>query len=126
VEVEGIAALLFTVTDVNDPVEVGGDTTYEIHVINQGSKTATNLRLAALIPSGMEAQRADGPARVNIQGKKVLFDPLPRLAPQGDTMYRIYVRGTQPGDKRIQIQMVSDEIPQPVLKEESTHVYSDE
>jgi uncharacterized repeat protein (TIGR01451 family) len=126
VEIEGIAALLFTVTDVNDPVETGGETTYEVHVVNQGSKTATNLRIAALVPRGMEPLRADGPSRVSIQGQKVLFDPLARLAPQGDTIYRIYVRGTQPGDKRIQVQMASDEITQPVLKEESTFVYSDE
>ena len=126
VEIEGMAALLYTVTDVNDPIEVGGETTYEIHVVNQGSKAATNLRLAALVPSGMEPVRADGPARVQMDGPRVLFDALPRLAPQGDTMYRIYVRGTQPGDKRVQVKLISDEISEPVTKEESTHVYSDE
>ena len=126
VEIEGMAALLYTVTDVNDPIEVGGETTYEVHVVNQGSKAATNLRLAALLPNGMEPVRADGPARVQIEGPRVLFDALPRLAPQGDTMYRIYIRGTTPGDKRVQVKLISDEITEPVTKEESTHVYSDE
>ncbi len=126
VEIEGIAALLFSVTDVKDPVEVGGETTYEVHVINQGSKTASNLRLAALIPAGMEPLRGDGPARVRIEGQKVLFEPLPRLAPQGDTIYRVFVRGTQPGDKRVQFKLVSDDVSQPVLSEASTFVYADE
>ncbi|HEY6564564.1 MAG TPA: hypothetical protein VIY86_08720, partial [Pirellulaceae bacterium] len=126
VEVDGLAALLFSVTDVSDPIEVGGETSYEIHVINQGSKTATNLRLAALVPRGMEPLRGDGPARARIEGQKVVFDPLPRLAPDADSVYRIHVRGVEPGDMRIQVKVASDDITEPVTKEESTHVYSDE
>lgn len=125
-QVEGLAALLFTVTDVSDPIEVGGQTTYEIHVVNQGSKPATNLRLGALIPAGMEPVSGEGPARVNIEGNRVLFEPLARLAPQADTFYKVHVRGTSPGDKRVQVRLVSDEVSEPVTKEESTHVYADQ
>ncbi len=126
VSVDGLAALLFTVTDVSDPIEVGGQTTYEVHVVNQGSKTATNLRIAALVPAGMSAINGEGPTRATINGARVLFDPLPRLAPQADTFYKVHVKGTQPGDKRIQVKLMSDEVSEPVTKEESTHVYADE
>ncbi len=124
--VEGLAALLFTLTDVADPIEVDGQTTYEILVQNQGSKTATNLRVAALIPDGMQAINGEGPTRVVIDGQKVLFEPLPRLAAQADANYKIHVRGVTPGDKRLRVQLISDEVSQPVTNEESTHVYSDE
>jgi uncharacterized repeat protein (TIGR01451 family) len=126
VSVDGLAALLYTVTDVSDPIEVGGQTTYEIHVVNQGSKTATNLRLGALVPAGMEPINGEGPTRVALNGAKVVFEPLPRLAPQADTFYKIHVKGTEPGDKRIQVQLMSDEVTDPVTKEESTHVYADQ
>ena len=46
--VEGIAAVLFQVADSVDPIEVGGETTYEVHVVNQGSKAASNVRLTAI------------------------------------------------------------------------------
>ena len=64
VAIEGLVALLYTVTDISDPIEVGGQTTYEIHVVNQGSKTASNLRVGAMIPAGMEAINGEGPTRV--------------------------------------------------------------
>lgn len=124
--VDGLAALLFTVTDVSDPIEVGGETTYEVHVVNQGSKTATNLRLMAAIPSGMQAINGEGPTRAVVDGQRVLFDPLARLAPQSDSFYKIHVKGTLPGDQRIKVLMTSDEVREPVTKEESTHVYADE
>ena len=43
-----------------------------------------------------------------------------------DAIYKIHVRGTQPGDQRLQVQLISDEVSTPVTNEESTHVYSDE
>ena len=124
--VEGLAAILFTVTDATDPIEVGGQTTYEVRIVNQGSKIGTNVRLAALIPAGMTAVNGEGPTRVAIDGQRVLFDPLTRLAPQADAFYKIHVKGTTPGDKRIQVQLMSDDVQTPVTKEESTHVYSSE
>jgi uncharacterized repeat protein (TIGR01451 family) len=124
--VEGLAALLFTVTDVSDPIEIGGETTYEIHVVNQGTKPATNLRLQAVLPPGMEAVNGEGPARVSVQENRVLFEPLGQLAPQADTFYKVHVRGTTEGDKRVKVHLMSDEVTEPVTKEESTHVYADQ
>lgn len=124
-QVEGLAAILFTVTDKADPIEVNGQTTYEIRIVNQGSKVGSNLRVAALIPDGMVPINGEGPSRASISGQQVHFDALPRLAPQADTLYKIHVKGTTPGDKRIQVQLVSDDVDHPVTKEESTRVYSD-
>jgi uncharacterized repeat protein (TIGR01451 family) len=124
--IDGLAALLFNVTDTNDPVEVGGQTTYDIHVVNQGSKTATNLRVLALIPAGMEPINGEGPTRVVVSGQRVAFDPLARLEPQADTSYKVHVKGTSPGDKRVQVQLMSDEVSDPVIKAESTQVYDDQ
>ena len=53
--IEGIAAILFQVADTADPIEVGGETTYEVHVVNQGSKAAANVRLAVDLAAGVEA-----------------------------------------------------------------------
>ena len=124
--IEGIAAILFQVADVADPIEVGGETTYEIRVLNQGSKAATNVRLVAMLPPAMRPVAAEGPTRHAIEAGRVLFEGLPRLAPKADTTYRVRVQGLQPGDQRISVQLLTDEIRTPVTKEESTRVYSDE
>ncbi len=126
VVVDGLAALLFTVTDVSDPIEIGGQTMYEVHVVNQGTKPASNLRLGATIPPGMEAVNGEGPSRAVIEGNRIVFEPLATLAPQADTFYKIHVRGTTAGDKRVVVRLMSDDVAEPVTKEESTHVYSDQ
>lgn len=123
--VEGIAAILFEVADVADPIEVNGETTYEIRVVNQGSKAATNVRVTAELPPGMRPIAAEGQTRYAANGNTVSFEALSRLAPKADTTYRIRAQGIQPGDHRIRVQLQTDELQKPVMKEESTRVYSD-
>ncbi len=124
--VEGLAALLFTVVDLSDPIEVKGETTYEINITNQGSKAAENVRLAAALPAQMKFTSADGPTRHQLEGTNIVFEPLTRLAPKADTSYRITLRGDVPGDVRMRVQLVCDDMREPVIKEESTRVYADE
>lgn len=124
--VEGIAAILFELVDVEDPIEKGGETTYEIRVMNQGSKAATNVNLAVTLPPEMQPVAAEGPARYAVQNNTILFEPLQRLAPKADTTYRVRVQGLQPGDLRVRVQVKTDEMEAPVIKEESTRVYADE
>jgi uncharacterized repeat protein (TIGR01451 family) len=124
--IEGVAAILFQVVDVADPIEVGGETTYEIRVVNQGSKAANNVEIVALLPAEMKPVGAEGPTRHELDGQQVRFAPLERLAPKADTTYRVRVQGLEPGDMRVRVQLLTDEIRTPVTKEESTRFYADE
>lgn len=126
VTVEGIAALSFEVTDVSSPIETGGETTYEIRVSNQGTKEAANVQVAAMLPAGLRAVSASGETRQQITGQQVVFAPIGRLAPKGETQYRVVAQGTRPGDHRVRVQITSDEVQQPIVKEVSTRVYADE
>ena len=126
VRVEGVAAILFEVVDVEDPVEVGAETMYEIRVVNQGTKAATNVQLDALLPAGMQVVGADGPTRHVVDQGRITFDPLARLAPKADTTYRIRVQAIEPGDMRVRVHLKTDEMSTPVTKEESTQAYADE
>ena len=126
VEVDGIAAILFQVADIDDPIEVGKEAHYEIHVVNQGSKAATNVQLTVLLPPEMRPVAAEGPTRYTIENSRVVFEGLSRLAPKADTTYRVRVQGLQPGDLRVRVQLTTDEIRTPVTKEELTKVYQDQ
>ena len=126
VAIEGMAALNFHVSDVNDPIEVGGQTSYEIRITNQGTKAATNVQVVALLPEELKPTGGEGPARFAIDEQRVLFEPLPQLAPKADTVYTIKTQAVEPGDLRIQVQIATDEIREPITKEESTRVYGDE
>ncbi len=126
--VEGLPALLMELVDLDDPVEVGADTAYEIRVTNTGSKTETNLQLICTVPEKMEFRGATGAAncRFRVQGKDIVFEPLPKLAPRADAIYRVNVRGVAPGDLRFRARITADGLTEPVLKEESTKVYGDD
>jgi uncharacterized repeat protein (TIGR01451 family) len=124
--IEGLAAINFQLSDVNDPIEVGGLTSYEVRVTNQGTKAATNLRLVALVPREMKPVSAEGPVRYKIDAQRIVFEPLRQLAPKADTTFTIKVKALEAGDLRLQVQLSTDEIQEPITKEESTRVYGDE
>ena len=126
--VEGLPALQMELGDVDDPVEVGKETAYEIRVTNTGTKTETNLQISCTLPEQMEFKGASGAANCpfKVEGREVIFEAIPRLAPRADAIYRVRVRCTGPGDMRFQARMKADGLTLPVLREESTRVYGDE
>lgn len=126
VQIEGLAAIDFEVLDHEDPIEVGGETTYEIRVSNQGTKAATNVQIAASLPQGMNLLSANGETSHRVQAGNVVFDPIASLAPKADTIYRLQVQVSQPGDLRLGVEIQTDDLQQPIRKEESTRVFGDE
>lgn len=125
VEVEGLAALAFEVTDSEDPIEVGGLTEYVVRVGNQGTKAASGVRLTATLLGELEPVEAKGPGGHRIDNLSVMFEPLAKLAPSEEAIYRVRVRGRREGDQRMQVQVMSDDHPAPITKEEITRVYAD-
>lgn len=126
VEVEGIAAIHFQVADTVDPVELGRETAYEIRVVNQGTKAAESIQLAAVLPEGMRLIGAEGPTAHSANGDEVLFEKLPRLPPKAEVTYRLRVQAAAPGDHRVRVQLLSDDMQLPVTKEESTRIFTDQ
>jgi uncharacterized repeat protein (TIGR01451 family) len=124
--VEGLAAIMFEVRDVEDPIEVGGETGYEIRVVNQGTKAATNVQVAVHLPPGMQIVSAEGETQHGTRGSALMFEPLPQLSPKADTVYRVRVQGLQAGDQRITVEVNTDDLTQPIRREESTRVFGDE
>jgi uncharacterized repeat protein (TIGR01451 family) len=124
--IEGLAAIMFEVRDLEDPIEVGGETGYEIRVVNQGTKAATNLRVAVNLPPGLQVVSAEGETQYAAQGNVLVFEPLGQLAAKADTVYRIRAQGTQAGDQRVTVEVHTDDLGQPIRREESTRVFGDE
>jgi uncharacterized repeat protein (TIGR01451 family) len=124
--VEGLSAILLEVVDTEDPIEVGGDTAYEIRITNTGSKTETDIKLVCTIPEKMEFKNSQGPAKCHAEGKVIVFDPVPKLAPRADAIFRVNVKALQAGDVRFKAQITSTNLVEPVLEMEATRIYADE
>lgn len=127
-QVEGLSALQVELADVDDPVEVGAETAYEVRVTNTGTKQETNVELTCSLPEEVElkAARCGAELRYRIEGRQIIFEPLPRLAPKADVIYRIQVRGRAAGDVRFRTRVRADGLREPVLREESTRIYRDD
>jgi uncharacterized repeat protein (TIGR01451 family) len=123
--VEGLSAILVEVVDVEDPVEVGSDTAYEIRVTNTGSKTETDVKLTCTLPPGLQFKAAQGPARYQVTGNEVVFEPLPKLAPRADAIYRVTVKVVAKGVSIFKTRTVTANVTEGVTKEEATTGYDD-
>jgi uncharacterized repeat protein (TIGR01451 family) len=124
--IDGLAAIMFEVRDLEDPIEVGRETGYEIRVVNQGTKAATNVQIAVKLPAGMQLVSAEGETQHVEQQGTVIFEPLEQLAAKADTVYRVRVQGTAAGDQRVTVEVNTDDLAQPIRREESTLVFGDE
>ena len=60
-----------------------------------------------------------------IDVQRVLFESMERLPAGADAVFRITCQAIEPGDHRFRVQLTSDDMSTPVIKEESTRVYSD-
>jgi uncharacterized repeat protein (TIGR01451 family) len=124
VHVEQAAELVHTVKDLDEVIEVGSETTYEIRVSNSGTKAATNVRVAAVMPPGMAAVNGEGPTRAAGDATQITFAPLERLNPREEVIYKVLAQSRQAGDQIVRVQLSADDLPT-VTREESTRVYQD-
>jgi uncharacterized repeat protein (TIGR01451 family) len=125
--VEGLPALFIEVGHGDDPLEVGAETTYEIRVANTGTKMETNIEVVCTLPEQLEfrAAKCSTALRYRHEGRELIFETLPRLAPKADVIYRVQARGVAPGDIRFRTRIKADGLREPMQREESTRIYSD-
>jgi len=123
--VDGTASLVVEVLDLDDPVEVGAETAYEVRVRNEGTKAASNVAISCQVPSGVAALSARGPTAHQGEASMLTFAPIDELEPGKTALYRVVVRGTAAGKHRFRVRLTSDSIDEPLVHEELTHYYAD-
>ena len=123
--VEHLVDVFFDIDDVVDPIEIGSDTSYRIRIVNQGTKTATNVKLVVDFPNGMQPTGVEGNLRNEIRGQQVLFAPISTMSPGDEISVLVRSKGTAAGDHRVSVNLQTDGRQTQVTKEETTRVYAD-
>lgn len=123
--VEGVSSVTLDVIDRDDPIEVAGETLYEIRVTNNGSKPAAGVQIAAAVPKEMETLEIGGPTEGSIDADKIIFEPLVELAPGATETYSVHVRCHGEGKVRFRAFFRTEDSANPVAEEELTHIYAD-
>jgi len=125
--IEGVPALLVEVVDKQDPNRVGEEEVYEIQVTNQGSAPDTNIIVQAELEDAEKFVSATGATSTGAApgAKTVTFKALPRLAPKETAVWRVVVRCVAPADVRFAVQVSSDQLQGPPVREtEATRIYA--
>ncbi|MEI6085090.1 MAG: OmcB family cysteine-rich outer membrane protein [Verrucomicrobiota bacterium] len=117
---KGVAAILLQTQDDPDPIQLGESTTYTIRVTNQGTADDTNVKVVVKFAKEIDPINAQGGV---VNGKTVTFPAIPKLAPKQVVTYTITGKGMATGDHRLNVDLTSDVLTEPVTHEESTHVY---
>jgi uncharacterized repeat protein (TIGR01451 family) len=119
----GIPGLLIDAVDLEDPVEVGHEVTYDIKVTNQGTATCTNVRLICTLPESEEFVSGSGPTAVRAQERTLTTEPLASFAPKTAVTWRVIVKALAADDARFKVNLYADELQKPIYEEEPTHLY---
>lgn len=124
-KIEGSASLVLEIHDLDDPVEVGQPTAYEVRVSNSGTKEAEKVGLVFELPSGLELIDVQSPTQHLVKSGLILFNDLPILPPGKTALYRIQVRGQSEGNLRVRARLTSESIDQDLISEELTKFYGE-
>lgn len=128
---EGVSAIRFDVTGLENPVMVGREATYEIKVSNRGTGPCQNVQLVAVLADGTEfmgatAGATNQAATVRAQGQQVAFEVIPALGVRAEQVFRVRVKANAAGALSFRVQLSSDQLRTPLVKEESTTFYMEQ
>jgi uncharacterized repeat protein (TIGR01451 family) len=121
--IAGIPAILLELMDTDDPVQIGGQTTYVIVATNQGSSPGTNIKIECMLEDNEQYVSSAGATNGSAAGNIVTFVPLPSLAAKAQATWRVTVKAVKAGDVRFTTVMTSDQLTRPVQETEATNLY---
>ena len=125
VRVEGQSELAFSIEDDNDPIETDGFTTYTVKINNIGTRGDRNVEVAVELPPGATVLQVKAPMAHKTTSNGILFEPIPEMRAKDQQVIQFSVRLSREETQVVRAQVKSQQRPVPVVKEESTQVYSD-
>lgn len=113
-----------TIAEDRDPVAVGNETTFSVHVENRGATPATRVAVTVTLPDELAAVAggANGPTKETISGQTVRFAPVARLAAGQALDYQVRASAVAAGTGVAQVQVTTQAAKQPITAQETTVV----
>ena len=119
----GVPGVLMEVVDLEDPIQVGEQVTYDIKITNQGFADITNTRVVCIVPDSQEFISGTGSTPVHFQDGKVVMDAIPLLVPKEKVAWQVVMRAKKDDDVRFNVELRADQFEEPIHEAESTRQY---
>jgi hypothetical protein len=115
--------LSVSVAETADPIKVGGETTYQILIANNGSQPEFDVTVAATLSDELRFERSDGPVRGTVGPKGVRLGTIKELrAGEAPLSYEIRATGISAGTARFHVEVTSRGQPRPVSADQTTQI----
>lgn len=122
IHVDASSAVKLDMVASEEPLVVGADSVYTIHLINEGDTPSANLKVCAVAPEGMYFVAAEAPVRFTVENQEIRFAGLPELAGRSEVSYRIRVRGLTSGECHFRVYMNCQQSDKQTCLERTVHV----
>ena len=117
-------SLQLTITELQDPIAVGKEVTYDVRVTNNGTTPDQQVAVALTAPPEMTPLSAGsgGATAFRIEGQTINFAPFPEIRAGQTIHFQIRMRANQAGTARVQAQLQSRGASRPVSAVETTTI----
>ena len=117
------AVVNFSMTDDQDPVEVGSEVIYRFRTTNHGNHTARDLRLTCELPRGLEFVRGEGASLLPRGSRTVPFVPFSELVSGASANWSLTARAVAEGVQTVSAKLTSPEFMEARVATATTRVY---
>jgi uncharacterized repeat protein (TIGR01451 family) len=124
-QVEALADLKLDVVEPKGPIAVGADVTYEVRLLNRGTKSASDVKVVGYFSGRIEPISATGGEHRLVPGI-VVFKPIASLAPGNEASFKITARARAPGNHMFKAEVVCEAAGAKLGSEHTTLFYGDE
>jgi uncharacterized repeat protein (TIGR01451 family) len=122
--VEAIADLILSVNDQKGPIATGEQVSYEVSVVNRGTRAARLVEVLFHFSDGIEPIGADGHPNEMGAGQ-VKFQPIPQIAPGQEIKLKIVAIANKAGAHRYRAQCLCQESELHEVAEGTTRFYGE-
>ncbi|MEX2140859.1 MAG: hypothetical protein WD894_16465 [Pirellulales bacterium] len=124
-QVEALADLRLDVIEPKGPIAVGADVSYEIRLVNRGSKSASDVKVMGYFSGKIDPITATGGEHRLVPGI-VIFKPIAALPPGGEAMFKITAVAKASGHHMFKAEVVCETAGAKLGSEHTTLFYGDE
>ena len=121
-KVEGYASIGVDVPAIERPVTVGEQLSFRVVGRNRGTLASKNVQLKVVLPAQLSLVSIRGRGKYAKQGQVIIFEPVGSLGVNETLAFDLVLKAVKDGDLRVKVQIQSDEMSKPLLREESVRV----
>jgi uncharacterized repeat protein (TIGR01451 family) len=121
--VEALADLKLVVKDPQGPVAVGEEMTFEVRVINRGTKAAQGIDVVSFFSAGIEPISVEGTTEYEISAGQVIFKQIEQLGAGREIVFTIKAAADKSGNHIFRTEVLCKTLGTRLAAEETTRFF---